>query len=185
MLQSVTLQKTIQSLELNSKQKQELSNCTVTELGERLDKVALECAKKDQQTLSLRNEVDCLFREKNTKVSYIISSNLSLFITYLYLQDVLITSLEADLAICKMFQAPTSHDSLRVETLQRSVSIHEVAMVSLKKELVRQKEELVASQEDVSKLQALLDKKVGVYKGRGKKKCLNVCLLLTLGRTVV
>ena len=82
--QNVTLQKTLQTLELNAKKQQDISKRTVRELGQRLDQLALENAQKDQQAQNLRKEVNRLFREKKTKVDGIISSYLSLFITCLY-----------------------------------------------------------------------------------------------------
>jgi Skp family chaperone for outer membrane proteins len=50
-------------------------------------------------------------------------------------------------------------DSSRIQTLQRSISVHEVAIASLKGEFERQNSELVASEEEVSKLRQALDKK--------------------------
>ena len=79
------------------------------------------------------------------------------------------TSLEADLASYKMFQTPTSSMSLHVQNLQRSASSHEVAMASLNKEVKKLNEELLAAQQDMAKLQAILDKKVVM--SCKKKKC--------------
>ena len=75
-------------------------------------------------------------------------------------QDVLLSSLEADLATYKALATLTS-DSVRIQNLQRSISTHEVAMVSLKKEFQRQSEELSASQSEARRLRDLVDKKVG------------------------
>ena len=72
----------------------------------------------------------------------------------------LISSLEADLASYKALVSPTASESTRIQNLQRSISTHEVAMVSLKKEFQRQSEELSATQDEARRLRDLLDKKV-------------------------
>lgn len=51
-------------------------------------------------------------------------------------------------------------DSSRIQTLRRSISVHEVAIASLKGEFERQNLELVASEEEVSKLRKALANKV-------------------------
>ncbi len=56
--------------------------------------------------------------------------------------------------------SPTASESTRIQNLQRSISTHEVAMVSLKKEFQRQSEELLTSQSEARRLRDLLDKKV-------------------------
>ncbi len=53
-----------------------------------------------------------------------------------------------------------SHESTHIQNLQRSISTHEVAMVSLKKEFQRQSEELLTSQSEARRLRDSLDKKV-------------------------
>ena len=53
-------------------------------------------------------------------------------------------------------------DSSRLQTLQRSISVQEVALASLKGEFERQKEELVSSEEEVAKLRRELSKKAGL-----------------------
>ena len=70
------------------------------------------------------------------------------------------SSLEADLATYKALASPTASESTRIQNLQRSISTHEVAMVSLKKEFQRQSEELLTSQSEARRLRDLLDKKV-------------------------
>ncbi len=69
------------------------------------------------------------------------------------------SSLEADLATYKALASPTASESTRIQNLQRSISTHEVAMVSLKKEFQRQSEELT-SQSEARRLRDSLDKKV-------------------------
>ena len=51
-------------------------------------------------------------------------------------------------------------DSSRIQTLQRSISVQEVAIASLKGEFERQNTELVESQDEVKKLRSALAKKV-------------------------
>lgn len=51
-------------------------------------------------------------------------------------------------------------DSSRIQALQRSISVHEVAIASLKGEFKRQSSELVESEDEVSKLRRELSKKV-------------------------
>ncbi len=63
------MQKSLQTLEASSKQQLELSNRTVRELRERLDRLSLEEQQKDRQVQDLRKEVDQYAREKQTKVS--------------------------------------------------------------------------------------------------------------------
>ncbi len=70
------------------------------------------------------------------------------------------SSLEADLATYKALASPTASESTRIQNLQRSISTHEVAMVSLKKEFQRQSEELLTSQSEARRLRDSLDKKV-------------------------
>lgn len=69
LLQTATLQKSLQAIESNSKQQHELSNRTVRELKEHLDRVMLENMQKEQQLLALKKERDRLSRENQTKVS--------------------------------------------------------------------------------------------------------------------
>jgi len=85
----------------------------------------------------------------------------AILIKFSSLQDVLLSSLEADLATYKALATPTTSDNTRIQNLQRSISTHEVAMVSLKKEFQRQSEELSSSQSEARRLRDLLDKKVG------------------------
>ena len=62
------MQKSLQTLEASSKQQLELSNRTIREFKERLDRLSLDGAQKDQQVQDLRKEVDRYIREKQTKV---------------------------------------------------------------------------------------------------------------------
>ena len=55
--------------------------------------------------------------------------------------------------------SPSLSDSSRIQTLQRSISVHEVAIASLKGEFERQNSELVAAEDEVTKLRQALDKK--------------------------
>ena len=68
-LQTTTLQKSLQAIESNSKQQQELSNRTMRELKEHLDRVMQENTQKEQLLLALKKERDRLSRENQTKVS--------------------------------------------------------------------------------------------------------------------
>lgn len=78
-----------------------------------------------------------------------------------HMQDALNTSLEADMASYEALKNTSLiSDSSRIQTLQRSISVHEVAIASLKGEFKRQNSELVSSEEEVSKLRKALDKKV-------------------------
>lgn len=74
-------------------------------------------------------------------------------------KDALNTSLEADLASSEALKSVSLSDSSRIQTLQRSISVHEVAMASMKAEFERQNQELVAVEEEVSKLRAAIAKK--------------------------
>lgn len=67
-MQCATLQKSLQTLEAKSKQQQELSNRTVRELKEHLDRVMLEGAQKEQTLQAVKKERDRLARENQTKV---------------------------------------------------------------------------------------------------------------------
>ena len=60
----------LQTLEVNSKQQQELSNRTVRELKEHLDRVMLENTQKDQLLQANRKERDRLVRENQAKVRF-------------------------------------------------------------------------------------------------------------------
>lgn len=60
---------------------------------------------------------------------------------------------------CEALQNTTLSDSSRIQTLQRSISVHEVAIASLKGEFERQNSELVASEEEQLKLRRALAKK--------------------------
>ncbi len=82
----------------------------------------------------------------------------------------LLSSLEADLATYKALSSPTASESTRIQNLQRSISTHEVAMMSLKKEFQRQSEELLTSQSEARRLGDLLDKKVSAIICRLKVK---------------
>ena len=64
------------------------------------------------------------------------------------------------MASYEALQNTSLSDSSRIQTLQRSISVHEVAIASLKGEFERQNSELVASEEEVAKLRQALDKKV-------------------------
>lgn len=58
-------------------------------------------------------------------------------------------------------------ESSRIQTLQRSISVHEVAIASLKKEFERQNKELVEAEEELSKLRSALAMKVRTQGKRG------------------
>ncbi len=58
----------LQTLEVKSKQQQELSNRTVRELKEHLDRVMLENTQKNQLIQIMKKERDRLVRENQTKV---------------------------------------------------------------------------------------------------------------------
>ena len=68
LVQNVSLQKSLQTLEGSSKQQFDLSNRTIRELKERMERLSLEGTQKDQQLQNLRKEVDHFVREKQTKV---------------------------------------------------------------------------------------------------------------------
>ncbi len=82
----------------------------------------------------------------------------------------LLSSLEVDLDTYKALASPTASESTRIQNLQHSISTHEVAMVSLKKEFERQSEELLTSQSEARRLRDLLDKKVSAIICRLKVK---------------
>lgn len=67
---TATLQMALQTMEVNSKQQQELSNRTVKELKEHLDRVMLENTQKDQLLQVIKKERDRLIRENQAKVSF-------------------------------------------------------------------------------------------------------------------
>lgn len=75
-------------------------------------------------------------------------------------QNALNTSLEADIASYRALQSTSLSDSSRIQTLQHSISVNEVAMASLKGEFERQNAELIASERELSKLRKAFDKKV-------------------------
>lgn len=54
---------------MNSKQQAELSNRTVRELKEHLDRIMLESTQKEQLVQALKKERDRLMRENQAKVS--------------------------------------------------------------------------------------------------------------------
>ena len=58
----------LQTMEVNSKQQQELSNRTMKELKEHLDRVMLENTQKDQLLQAIKKERDRLIRENQAKV---------------------------------------------------------------------------------------------------------------------
>ena len=68
-LQALAFQKTLQTVEMTSKQQQELSNKTVKELREQLSRMTTQASQREQIALSLRNERDRLKREQQTRVS--------------------------------------------------------------------------------------------------------------------
>lgn len=55
---------------MSSKQQQELSNRTVKELKEHLDRVMLESGQKEQLLLAVKKERDRLGRENQAKVRH-------------------------------------------------------------------------------------------------------------------
>ena len=59
-----------------------------------------------------------------------------------------------------LMNASSLSKSSRILTLQRSISVHEVAKASLKAEFDRQNLELVAAEEELSKLRKSLAQKV-------------------------
>lgn len=160
-LQSVTLQKSLQVIEINSKQQQELSNRTVKELKEHLDRVILESTQREQLVNTVRKEKDRLIRENQMKVREIGRPVLCKYLRLLFsFQNAVISSMEADLASSEALQTVSLGDSTRIQTLQRSISVHEVAVASLKGEFERQKKELVEAEEEVLRLRKSLSKKV-------------------------
>ncbi len=70
------------------------------------------------------------------------------------------TSLEADLTSYRVVSSSRTDETERVVTLQRSVSVHEVALASVQTEYERQTTELLQAEEEVSKLREALAKKV-------------------------
>ena len=70
------------------------------------------------------------------------------------------TSLEADMASYDALKDVSLSDSVRLQTLQRSISVQEVALASLKGEFDRQNVELLTSEEEVTRLRRELAKKV-------------------------
>ncbi len=53
-------------------------------------------------------------------------------------------------------------DSSRLQTLHRSISVHEVAIASLKGEFQRQNTELIIAEEELAKVRKVIAKKVRV-----------------------
>ena len=75
-------------------------------------------------------------------------------------QDAFIASLEADLTSYQTLSDATTMESSRIQALQRSLSVHEVAIASLRGEFQRQSGELKLAEEEVSRLRKSLAKKV-------------------------
>ena len=76
------------------------------------------------------------------------------------MQDNVRTSLEADLDSYKALGNGQMNESERIFTLQRSLSVHEVALASVRSEYEKQSEDLHAAEEEVAKLRDALAKKV-------------------------
>lgn len=75
-------------------------------------------------------------------------------------QDALVASLEADLNSYRTLTDTSATESSRVQALQQSLSVHEVAIASLRGEYQRQSGELNLAEEEVSRLRKSLAKKV-------------------------
>lgn len=77
-------------------------------------------------------------------------------------QDALVASLEADLNSYRTLTDTSATESSRVQALQQSLSVHEVAIASLRGEYQRQSGELNLAEEEVSRLRKSLAKKVTI-----------------------
>ena len=82
------------------------------------------------------------------------------YVQLLFLQDNVRTSLEADLDSYKALWNGQMNESERIFTLQRSLSVHEVALASVRSEYEKQSEDLQAAEKEVAKLRDALAKKV-------------------------
>ena len=76
------------------------------------------------------------------------------------MQDSLIISLDADLNSYRTLCSASTTESSRVQALQRSLSVHEVAIASLRGEYQRQSGELKLAEEEVLRLRKSLANKV-------------------------
>ena len=76
--------------------------------------------------------------------------------TGMYMQDSLLISLEADLNSYRTLCSVSTTEGSRVQALQRSLSVHEVAIASLRGEYQRQSGELKLAEEEVSRLRKSL-----------------------------
>ena len=61
-------QKTLQAMEMTSKQQQEFSNRTIRDLQEQLSRLSIESSQQEQLAQMVRNERDRLVREQQAKV---------------------------------------------------------------------------------------------------------------------
>lgn len=62
-----------------------------------------------------------------------------------------------------MLSSASPTESSRIQALQQSLSVHEVAIASLRGEYQRQSGELKLAEEEVSRLRKSLAKKVGTF----------------------
>ena len=75
-------------------------------------------------------------------------------------QDALVASLEADLNSYRTLVSVSATENSRVQALQQSLSVHEVALASLRGEHQRQSGELKLAEEETIRLRNSLAKKV-------------------------
>ena len=61
-------QKTLQAMEMASKQQQEFSNRTIKDLQEQLSRLSIESSQQEQLAQMVRNERDRLVRDQQAKV---------------------------------------------------------------------------------------------------------------------
>lgn len=61
-------QKTLQAMEMTSKQQQEFSNRTIRDLQEQLSRLSIESSQQEQLAQMVRNERDRLVRDQQAKV---------------------------------------------------------------------------------------------------------------------
>lgn len=66
--QAMAYQKTLQTMEMTTKQQQEFTNRTVRDLKDQLSRLTIESAQQEQLTQAIRVDRDRLIREQQAKV---------------------------------------------------------------------------------------------------------------------